>query len=46
MAVTSRLIRPAEAVGEFLIADWRRAGLPKPSLVKPVLTTLEPSLII
>ena len=46
MAVTSRLIRPAEAVGEFLLADWKRAGLPKPSLVKPVLTTLEPSLII
>ncbi|MEO7273581.1 MAG: hypothetical protein ABIX28_24230, partial [Vicinamibacterales bacterium] len=29
-----------------MIADWTRAGLPKPSLVKPVLTTLEPSLVI
>jgi len=46
VAVTSRLLRPADAVGEFLLAEWQAAGLPKPSLVKPVLTTIEPRLII
>jgi mRNA interferase MazF len=38
MAVTSQLLRPAGAVGEVLITEWQKAGLPKASLIKPVLT--------
>jgi mRNA interferase MazF len=41
MAVTSQLLRPAGAVGEVLITEWQKTGLPKASLIKPVLTTLE-----
>ena len=46
MAVTSQILRPAGALGEVLIADWQGAGLPKPSLLKPVLATIEPGLIL
>jgi mRNA interferase MazF len=46
MAVTSQLLRPAGAVGEVLITEWQKAGLPKPSLIKPVLTTIEKRLIL
>jgi len=50
MAVTSQL-RPTPAKsgrgwGEVWLADWRAAGLLKPSAVKPVFATLEQSLII
>ena len=41
MAVTSQILRPAGALGEVLISDWQGAGLPKASLIKPVLTTIE-----
>jgi mRNA interferase MazF len=46
MAVTSQILRPAGSVGEVLIADWHGAGLPKASLIKPVLATVEQGLIL
>lgn len=46
MAVTSQILRPAGAIGEVLIADWQGAGLPKASLLKPVLATIEQGLIL
>jgi mRNA interferase MazF len=46
MAVTSQLLRRAGALGEVLIADWHGAGLPKASLIKPVLATIEQRLIL
>ena len=45
MAVTSQ-IRPSATFGEVLISDWQRAGLLKPSVIKPVMTTVERRLII
>ena len=45
MAVTSQ--RPtADALGEVVVEDWRGAGLLKPSVLKPVLTTIDPTLIL
>src|SRR5260221_5625868 len=46
MAVTSQILRPAGALGEVLIADWQGAGLPRASLIKPVLATIEQHLIL
>ena len=46
MAITSQLLRPVGAVGDVLLADRSGAGLPKPSLVKPVVATLEQALIL
>jgi mRNA interferase MazF len=46
MAVTSQLLRPAGAVGEVLITEWQKAGLPKASLIKPVFATIEKRLIL
>ena len=45
MAVTSQA-RPASAIGEVQVKDWKGAGLIKPSVVKPVITTIEASLVI
>jgi mRNA interferase MazF len=45
MAITSQL-RPAAALGEVWIADWRAANLLKPSAIKPVFATLEQTLVI
>ncbi len=45
MAVTSQ-IKPASIIGEVIIQDWQAAGLLKPSAIKPVITTIEKSLII
>lgn len=45
MAVTSQA-RPAGAIGEVQVKDWKGAGLIKPSVVKPVITTIEASLVI
>jgi mRNA interferase MazF len=45
MAVTSQPIAP-DSVGEVAIQDWRGAGLLKPSILKPVLTTIDPTLIL
>ena len=45
MAVTSR--KPATlALGEFEVAEWKKAGLILPSVAKPVLTTIEKRLVI
>ena len=46
MAVTSQILRPTGALGELLISDWQGAGLPKASLIKPVLATIEQRLIL
>lgn len=45
MAVTSQ-IRATPALGEVWIGDWKSAGLVKPSAVKPVLATLERTLVV
>lgn len=45
MAVTSQA-RPAGAIGEVQVRDWKSAGLIKPSGIKPVITTIEASLVI
>jgi mRNA interferase MazF len=45
IAVTSQT-NPASAFGEVMITDWQAAGLLKPSVMKPVLTTLEKNLVI
>jgi mRNA interferase MazF len=45
MAVTSRL-RAASGIGEVQLKDWKAAGLLKPSVVKPVVTTIATSMVI
>jgi mRNA interferase MazF len=45
MAITSQVRAPI-AFGEALVADWQTAGLIKVSVFKPLLMTLEQSLII
>jgi mRNA interferase MazF len=45
MAITSQ-VRPAPTVGEVAVVHWQAAGLLKPSVIKPLLTTIEASLII
>lgn len=45
MAITSQT-RSAPMIGEFPLQDWQGAGLAKPSLVKPLIATLEQSQII
>ena len=44
MAVTSQF-RPVAAFGEVWLDRWQAAGLLKPSAVKPVIATLEQSLV-
>ena len=43
MAVTSQM-RSADYFGDTTITDWQAAGLLKPSVLKPVFTTLEKGL--
>jgi len=45
LAVTSQ-VRPAASVGEVAIAHWKEAGLLKPSVLKPVLATIERRLVL
>jgi mRNA interferase MazF len=45
MAVTSQL-RPTASFGEVMVQDWQAAGLLKPSAIKPVITTIEATLVI
>ncbi len=45
MAVTSQS-RPASAVGEIAVQRWKEAGLLKPSVLKPLLATVEKGLVI
>ena len=45
MAVTSQM-RPNQDMGDVPVKDWQAAGLLKPSAIKPVIATVEHSLII
>jgi mRNA interferase MazF len=45
MAVTSQT-RLGGSLGEVMIKDWQSAGLLKASVIKPVITTVEQSLVI
>lgn len=45
MPITSQ-VRSATAFGEVLVQDWKAAGLLKPGVVKPVITTIERSLVL
>ena len=45
MAVTSQL-RATAALGEVWLTEWQAAGLLKPSTAKPVIATIERSLVI
>jgi mRNA interferase MazF len=45
LAITSQL-RPIEALGEAAIIDWQQAGLPKPSVLKANIATVDSNRII
>jgi mRNA interferase MazF len=45
MAITSQ-VRAAPTVGEVAVVQWRAAGLLKPSVIKPLVTTIEASLVV
>jgi mRNA interferase MazF len=45
MAVTSQM-RHLGKTGEGEVKDWQEAGLLKPSLIKPILTTIEKTLVL
>jgi len=45
MAITSRVRQPL-GFGEMFVTDWQAAGLIKPSIVKPVFTTIEQVLVV
>jgi mRNA interferase MazF len=45
MAITSQM-RPTPAVGEVAVVQWQAAGLLKPSVIKPLITTIEATLVI
>ncbi len=44
MAITSQT--EIKGLGEVLIEDWKTAGLLKPSLVKPAISTIEQKLVL
>ena len=45
MAITSQVRQPL-GFGEVTLADWEVAGLIKPSVIKPVLATIEQGLVL
>ena len=45
MAITSQP-RPQGTVGEVVVSQWQKAGLLKPSVIKPVLATIERGLVL
>ena len=45
LAITSQ-VRASLAFGEALVADWQTTGLIKPSVFKPLITTIEQVLVI
>ena len=45
MAITSKT-RNADDSVDYVIEDWKKAGLVKPSLMKPAISTIERKLII
>jgi len=45
MAITSQ-VRSPTLPGEALLSDWQAAGLLKPSVAKPVLMTIQKTLVL
>lgn len=45
LAVTSQA-RPAAGVGEIVVAKWKEAGLLRPSVLNPVIATIERGLVL
>lgn len=45
MAITSQVRMPL-GFGEALVTDWQAAGLIKPSVLKPVVTTIEQGFVV
>ena len=45
MAVTSQ-VRSAGYFGDVSVEKWKQAGLLKPSVIKPIFTTIEKGLVI
>jgi mRNA interferase MazF len=45
LAVTSQ-VRPGTGFGECPVGHWQKAGLLKPSVIKPVVTTIERNLVL
>jgi mRNA interferase MazF len=45
LAVTSK-VEKSVSIGECLVADWKEAGLLKPSAIKPAISTIEKSLVL
>ncbi len=45
MAITSQ-IRNELTIGEYVLQDWQPAGLLKPSVLKPLIATLEQNQIV
>ena len=45
LAITSQ-VRASRAFGEALVTDWQTAGLIKPSVFKPLITTIEQARVI
>jgi mRNA interferase MazF len=45
MAITSQVRQP-HGFGEAFINDWQAAGLIKPSVLKPVFTTIEQGIVV
>lgn len=45
LAITSQT-RPQAALGEAAVSQWREAGLLKPSVLKPVVATIERELVL
>jgi mRNA interferase MazF len=45
MAITGQL-KPNLSIGEYVLQDWQTAGLAKPSMIKPLIATLEQTQII
>jgi len=45
VAITSQF-KNQSTVGEYCLQDWQQAGLLKPSLIKPLIATLEQNQIV
>ncbi|MGC1509956.1 type II toxin-antitoxin system PemK/MazF family toxin [Ketobacter sp. MCCC 1A13808] len=45
MAITSQ-VRPSQQFGECLLQDWQQAGLLKPSVLKPLIATLQQNQVV
>lgn len=45
MAVTSQ-VRLSDLFGEVEVTEWKRAGLLKASVIKPIFTTIEKALVL